>query len=102
MSRFFCSCDRSEVLAPHSLTMVLCHDEGSDSVVTKCLDTMIDPLAALSFSDFSIAECIKHGISYKALNITPDMKLGHDKEFESLEQRFADTSSNLFNPSKTE
>lgn len=80
------------------ITLVVEHQsDGSVVTVPKCLDSLIDPLSSLTFTDFSISECLKKGVSYKSLNISPDLRLGFDAEIDSFNSRLEEISDKLFN-----
>lgn len=97
MSRFWIkSEEKVQIPSEPSLTFMLVHDAASDSIKKVCLELMDNPLLGLDFTDFKLSECIRHGISYKALNISPDMRNGHDAEFDLLESRFSDLEKDIF------
>ena len=80
--------------------IILCVErqfDGSVISVPRCLDSVIDPLSSLTFTDFSISECLKKGVSYKSLNISPDLRLGFDDEIDSFNSRLEEISEQLFN-----
>lgn len=102
MSRFWEKTEEVEVkplLNPP--TMVITMDEESQQTKLVNLDSIVDPLLMLDYSDFSIANCIKHGISYKSLNISPDMRFGYEDEFKALEKRFDDIEKQMSNPKES-
>lgn len=100
-SRFFESSGGSESFdSVHETYVHFVDDEGNRQL--HCVETSEDPLSLLSFDDFSLSQMIKNGISYKSLNITPDMRLGHEKDFDALAKRFDSMSKQMFVETKTE
>ena len=89
MSFFYKSPDR--VVADISEnTPVLCHEvdsDGNSKTLLKYMDTLLEPLSLLSFTDFQLSEMIKNGVSYDSLNITDDLRLGHEAEFAAFDKR---------------
>lgn len=76
-------------------------DSGSLSIQPTVLETVLEPLATLDFTDFQISECLKHGVNYKALKISPDLRLGFDDEIKSLNAHIDEMNDQLFNLPKS-
>lgn len=73
-------------------------DTENGPVITRvCLETSVRPLAALSFSDFSLSECLKNGVTYKSLQIDKNLRLGHDDIITSFNERLENNVESLFN-----
>lgn len=88
---------------PVGETFVLCHEVDSDGkvkLVRKEMSSLLEPMSLLSYTDFQLSEMIKNGVSYKSLNITDDMRLGREADFEAFEKRFTELESQIFEQSK--
>lgn len=98
LNKFFHHCPVNDTYC-QDLTYVLVPEvkpDGSSVIVTKVLETLDNPFAALTFEDFSIQNCIRNGVSYGALGITKDMRLGYESQFDALEKSFNDNESKFF------
>ena len=73
-------------------------DNGLTRVVPKVLELVDNPLRGLSFSDFSLANCLAAGITQKDIAIAPDLRLGFDHEIDAFTDRLAAISDKLFTP----
>ena len=104
MSKFWCEAPIVDLHRSNQPTVIICSEESSDGsvdMVQKVLETQTDPLALMSYSDFSIASMIKNGVSYKSLMISPDLRLGHDSEIDQFNSHLEEINDSLFN-SKSE
>lgn len=98
MSFYYKSPDRVEKDLSED-TLVLCHEldsEGNSKTILKTMDSLLEPLSLLSFTDFQLSEMIKNGVSYSSLNISNDMRIGHEQELIALEERFKSLESQIF------
>ena len=98
MSFFYKSPDRVQKDLSED-TFVLCHEldsEGNSKTILKSMDSLLEPFSLLSFTDFQLSEMIKNGVSYNSLNITPDMRIGHESEFAAFDERFKSVESQIF------
>lgn len=73
------------------------NDDGSITKSTKVLETVLDPLSTLSFSDYSINNMLAAGITPKAIHISNDIRIGSDKEIEKFNKRVDDLAEQMFN-----
>lgn len=76
-------------------------EDGSLNLAPVVLEKVLEPLCTLDFTDFMLSECLKHGVNYKSLQISSDLRLGHDEEINALNQRVVDMSDELFELPKT-
>lgn len=84
---------------PSDVTEILSTEsdrDGNVKLVKKDIQTFLGNLALLSYSDFTLAEMIKNGVSYDSLNITDDMRMGHESDFAAFEERFKSLESQIF------
>lgn len=73
--------------------LLVCDDSGN--LCKKVLEQEDNPLAGLSFSDFTLKKLLDSGITPKALAISPDLRLGFDDEIDSFNQRLISMRSEL-------
>lgn len=100
-SNFFESSSYEQREKPVRQTFILDSEQSEDGtikIVEKSVESSLDPLSSLRFSDFSIMTLLKSGINPKSLSISPDLRLGHDAEIEAFNSRLESLSSQLFNP----
>lgn len=72
--------------------------DGTITVVTKVLETIVDPLATLKFSDFSINAMLEAGVAPKSIHLTPDIRIGSDKQLKEFNARVDELAEQMFNP----
>lgn len=93
-------CDVSPVSFEEQFTEVQIPErakDGSITVVTKVLETVIDPLATLKFSDFSINAMLEAGVAPKSIHLTPDIRIGSDKMLKEFNARVDELAEQMFN-----
>lgn len=81
---------------PTILRSHVVHEDGSSEIVTFTLEDQINPLHGLSYDDFSITKLLQRGVSLKAIQISPDLRLGFDDEINRFNSHLSDISSELF------
>ena len=105
LEKFFHHCERKLTFVPAKTFLLVpeIKSDGSCIIVTKCLESLSDPLSSLKFTDFDIQKCVENGVTYKSLGITKDMRVGFESECEALESRFNEIENRIFvESSKTE
>lgn len=94
---FYKSADPGQKTPMLTFTDSVTETENGSVITRVCLETSVRPLAALSFTDFSLSECIKNGVSYKSLQIDKNLHLGHDDIITSFNERLENNVESLFN-----
>lgn len=97
------------VIYDHSLcypkpTLILVPEklpDGTSVVTVKDLNSVSDSLASLNYDDFTLQKMMENGVSYKAIQINPDLRLGFDDEINAFNDKLVSMADSLFN-SKTE
>ena len=77
------SCERpvGDRLTPPTILLSL-DSEGNKSMLV--VEQHEDPSTSLDFSDFALSECLRHGVSYHALQVSPDIRMGSDASIEAF------------------
>lgn len=76
-------------------------NDGSFDVIVKDLNSVSSGLDSLNYDDFSLQKMLENGISYKAIQINPDLRLGFDDEINAFNDKLAGMADKLFNKSNT-
>lgn len=102
MNRFFgCSCrDSHSVEFEQKFTLLQIpekDEKGRISISTKVLEAVIDPLSTLKFSDYSLNAMLAAGVPFHAIHITPDVRIGSDKEIKAFNERVDKLAEKMFN-----
>lgn len=102
LSNFFgSSCrDFSSPVSEDRYTTVLLPTRNSDGTVTiatKILESVVDPLSVLKFSDYSINNMLAAGINPKAIHISKDIRIGSDKDIEKFNAHIDELAEQMFN-----
>ena len=102
MNRFFgCSCRDSQPVEFEQKFTVLRipekDEKGRISIVDKVLEAVIDPLSTLKFSDYSINAMLAAGVPLHAIHISPDVRIGSDKEIKAFNERVDKLAEQMFN-----
>lgn len=71
--------------------------DGSVTITTKVLEAVVDPLATLKFSDFSLNAMLAAGVAPKSIHLTPDIRIGSDKELKEFNARVDELAEKMFN-----
>lgn len=99
MHKFFYSSPKRNMLLPQDVTQILAPEYDSDGnckVTLKDITTFTQELSMLNWSDFTIAEMLRNGVTYDSLNITPDLRIGHEQEFSDFDTRFHALEKQIF------
>lgn len=72
--------------------------DGTVTITTKVLETVIDPLATLKFSDYCLNAMLEAGIAPKSIYLVPDIRIGSDKELKEFNARVDELAEKMFNP----
>lgn len=73
--------------------------DGTTSIELRDLNTYNNPFSLLDASDFSLQRMLDSGVSYKALNINPDLRLGFDDELNAFNAKLESMADELFDVS---
>lgn len=86
-----------KVFMPTVLETHEIHEDGTVEKKQVILEKESNPLLGLKFSDFNINECLRHGIMYKSLAISKDLRLGFDSEIDAFNEKLESVASKMFN-----
>lgn len=93
----------TDLVLPPTLVMVSeTQADGTCAVVVKDLNSVSDGLHSLDYDDFKIQKMLESGVSYKAIQISSDYRLGNDDEINAFNEKLASIADKLFNPDTSE
>ena len=85
---------------PVRLTQILTTEtdvDGNSKIKSVSVESVMDPLSALRYDDFTIRKLLASGISPKSLAISKDLRLGFDDEIEDFNSHVESIANELFN-----
>lgn len=89
--------DYSEFVPKPQIVLISETDsDGKTVIVEKDINTSINPACSLDYSDFALQRMLETGVSYKALQINPDLRLGFDDEINAFNERLVEMADKLF------
>lgn len=83
-------------------TLILYPEKRSDGtvdVIVKDINSVNDSLSSLNYDDFSLQKMLENGVSYKAIQVNPDLRIGFDDEINAFNDKLASMADKLFNQS---